>query len=162
MRSEQKLQYQSTLKTTTIIPRPGPVSACWLYSTGRREMIHPKFWNQFHVFHWKKRNWFPPIVGNIDRTVSVLSPNRLTDWNPHCQRNFSASSMQCLALSLRIPQQTPSNRSVRLVIGWPMYFQTLKLNIPRCQPEGSNEPYTYLAPRSRFENLVVCNIANLL
>ena len=28
MRSEQKLQYQSTLKTTTIIPRPGPVSAC--------------------------------------------------------------------------------------------------------------------------------------
>ena len=43
MRSEQNLQYQSTLKTTTIIPRPGPVSACWLYSTGRREMIHPKF-----------------------------------------------------------------------------------------------------------------------
>ena len=72
MRSEQNLQYQSTLKTTTIIPRPGPVSACWLYSTGRRELIHPKFWNQFHVFRWKKRNWFPPIVGSINCTVSYM------------------------------------------------------------------------------------------
>ena len=159
MQSEKKLQYQSTLKTTTIIPRPGPVSACWLYSTGRRELIHPKFWNQFHVFRWKKRNWFPPIIRSIDRIISILSSNHTT------AKIFIVSELQRIIYAMPRTQSSYSATNSKQQVCTLSHrlanvFSNVKSKRSKVSTWRFSEPCNNLAPRSRFEKPCVCNIAS--